>query len=114
MIARLRERSPRGRIARQGLLALVVTGLLVAALFIFAAVFASGARVPGHALWLLPALLLGGLAWWVPLGRPRCPGCGYRFTRFLQYAAMINDKPSRRIRHCPHCGVDLAPGEGPA
>lgn len=109
MISRLRERSPRGRIARQGLLALVGVGLLVLVMFVATVAFV-GRPGPGHAaLLVLPVGLLGGLAWWVPLGRPRCPSCGFRFTRFLQYAAMLGGKPQQRLRYCPHCGVDLGP-----
>lgn len=109
MIARLRERSPRGQIARQGLLALLVVGLLVAAAFIATVWFVGQSRSGVAALLVLPVGLLGGLAGWLPLGRPRCPGCGYRFTRFLQYVAMLAAKPRQRFRHCPHCGVDLGP-----
>lgn len=109
MIDRLRERSPRGRIARQGLLALFVLALLVVSLWIATFWFVQRAGSDYAALLALPVLLLSALAGWVPLGRPRCPGCGYRFTRFLQYTAIINEKPRHRLRFCPHCGVDLGP-----
>lgn len=113
MIARLRERSPRGRIARQGLLALFVLVLLVVSLWIAILWFVERSGSDYAALLALPVLLVSALAAWVPLGRPRCPGCGYRFTRSLQYAAMLRAKPRHRLRHCPHCGVDLGPdGDG--
>lgn len=113
MIDRLRERSPRGRIARQGLLALGLLWLLVLAAFIATVWFVEQSGIEHASLLVLPVGLLGGLAWWVPLGRPRCPGCGYRFTRFLQYAAILDQKPRHRLRYCPHCGVDLGPeGDG--
>lgn len=110
MIARLREPSPRGRIARQGLLALLVLALLVVSLWIATVWFVERSGSSNAALLLLPAIALSGLAICVPLGRPRCPGCGYRFARFLQYAAILRGKPLHRLRYCPHCGVDLGPG----
>lgn len=108
MIARLRERSPRGRIVRCGLL---VSLLFMLGLFLGLACLLVVNR-PDLPLalrflplpWILAVFLLA------PRLRPRCPACGYRFTDAIQYGAMVAGKDLQRVRYCPHCALDLAAG----
>ncbi len=106
MIARLRERSPRGRIVRRGL---GVSLVLVLCVFVGAASALVLAR-PGVpvALAFLPLLALIAVFLLEPRLRPGCPACGYRFRDAIQYSAMLASTDRQRFRYCPHCGLDLA------
>ena len=109
MIGRLREHSPRGRIARRGLLASAAAGLLWLAAFVLLMM-----AVAREQPWLVA---LGLAAWaptWLPAFWPACPQCRFRFRSVVQHVAMTEPRPARAYRYCPHCGLDLAsPGPTP-
>mgnify|MGYP005753717833 CR=1 FL=1 len=109
MIGRLRERSPRGHIARRGLLASAVAGMLwLAALVLL--MMAIALKQP----WLVALGLALWATTWLPVFWPTCPQCRFRFRSVLQHVAMTEPGPARAYRYCPHCGLDLAsPGSAP-
>lgn len=104
MIARLRERSPRGRIARRGLFASAAAALLWLLGLVLLVV-----GIVQRQIWLVAP----GLAAWalirLPALWPACPMCRFRFDSVLQHMAMTEPRPARAYRYCPHCGLDLAP-----